>query len=74
MRKAVGTTQTAKLLDCSLGWVYVLIRTGELPAIRQGNGQWLIPLAAINKRRKRREVRCEPTSDSTAGTREQVMG
>jgi hypothetical protein len=66
---AIGTAATAKRLGCSLGWVYVLIRTGELPATRGNNGEWLVPVAAINERRKRRKARLEARTKPGRGLR-----
>jgi len=62
MPKAVGTPQAARLLECSLGWVYTMLRSGELPGVRQSNGEWLIPVAAINERRKRKRARLQAST------------
>ena len=46
----ISTLEAAKRLGVSIGWLYQLIRVGEIPATKTGR-RWMIPTAAIEARR-----------------------
>lgn len=48
-KQVVTTVEAAKVLGVTLGWIYSLIRMGELPAERR-NRRWVIPIQAVEQR------------------------
>ena len=51
----------AKRLGVAIGWIYLLIRCGDLPAKKSGR-RWVVPVVAIEERRRARKP-----IDRTAG-------
>ena len=44
----------AKSLGVTIGWIYLLIRCGNLPATKSGR-RWMVPVAAIEERKRARK-------------------
>jgi excisionase family DNA binding protein len=48
--KTVSPREAARLLDLGLNYIYVLLWSGKLSAVKTEEGHWRIPLTAINER------------------------
>lgn len=55
--KELSVRQTAGHMKCSSKYVRDLLYDDKLPGARRVNGQWRIPLSAIEARLKMREAR-----------------
>ncbi len=55
-RETVSAVETARRLSTDLDYTYKLLRTERLEG-RKVNGEWRVPVAAIEQRLKAREER-----------------
>jgi excisionase family DNA binding protein len=51
----MSVQEAARMLGCTLKWVYDMLYCGRLPGTKNGR-YWRIPRAAVNDRLKAKEV------------------